>query len=282
MDILYRGLATHAASTGDLTSATKPTLVFIHGAQQDNFCWAALASPLAARGFPVLAPDLPGHGGSAGPPLTSVAALADWVGGLLDHIGVARVGLIGHSLGSLVALETASHYPDRLVSLTLLGTAAPMAVSPGLLAAATDDPTKAMSLINRWSHSTRGSLGGENRVSGNWIPIFNLRQMQRQPVATLPVDLLACQAYGDAVAAARRVACPTLVVIGGADRMTPASAAQPIVAALRQVQVESIPNTGHALMTEQPDILRRLILTHVEAAGSQASQPNRKTAGAIE
>jgi pimeloyl-ACP methyl ester carboxylesterase len=146
-----------------------------------------------------------------------------------------------------------------VAKLALLGTAAPMAVSPGLRAAAVDNPAKAMALINRWSHSPRGSLGGENRASGLWIPGLNLRQMERQPVATLAVDLAACDAYAGAEAAAARVACPTLVVIGGGDRMTPPAAARPILDRLADGRAALVAGAGHALMTEQPEALARLL-----------------------
>src|SRR4029079_924696 len=90
--------------------------------------------PLPARWFAppgpsVLAPDLPGHSRSLGPPLASVAALADSLIALLGAAPVSRAALVGHSMGSLIALEAAARAPDRVAQLVMVGTAYPMKVS---------------------------------------------------------------------------------------------------------------------------------------------------------
>ena len=65
----------------------------------------------------MLAPDLPGHGRSAGPPLSSIAAMADWTAALIAAAGVRAARLVGHSMGSLVALETAARHPEKVTGL---------------------------------------------------------------------------------------------------------------------------------------------------------------------
>ncbi|MDB5744923.1 MAG: alpha/beta hydrolase fold, partial [Polaromonas sp.] len=89
---------------GKALEPERPAIVFLHGALHDHSVWTLLARWFANHGHAVLAPDLPGHARSAGPPLESVEALADWVLALLDATGIRRAVFVGHSMGSLIAL----------------------------------------------------------------------------------------------------------------------------------------------------------------------------------
>src|SRR5206468_3910598 len=83
----------------------------------------------AHHGANVLAVDLPGHGRSDGNALASVRAIADWIVALLDAASVARAALVGHSMGSLAALDAAGRYPQRMTRLALLAPSVPMPVA---------------------------------------------------------------------------------------------------------------------------------------------------------
>ena len=241
---------------GDGATAATP-LVCLHGAQQDGFCWAALARRLASSARRILAPDLPGHGSNREAPLDSVDRLADWLLAWLDRQALPRVVLVGHSLGSLVALEAAARQPGRVTGLILIGTAAPMRVAPRLLETAASDPARAMATVNRGSHSLRGWLAAPSTV-GLWSPAINLRLMERQPPESLAIDLAACDRYAGGLAAAGRVRCPTLIVTGSEDRMTPPAAARPLIERLADVRVTRLA-CGHAFMTEASPALAQAI-----------------------
>ena len=133
------GGGSHGDTSGDdAAPAARPCVVFVHGAGMDRTAWLLHARWFARRGFDVIAPDLPGHGGSAGPPLADVQAMADWLGTLLETLGVGRgangdergegdgapLALVGHSMGALVALEAASR-TVHAASLLLLGVGYP-------------------------------------------------------------------------------------------------------------------------------------------------------------
>jgi pimeloyl-ACP methyl ester carboxylesterase len=132
-------------------------VVFLHGALNDHSVWTLLARWYANHGFAVLAVDQPGHGRSDGPPLASIEALADWLVALLDAAGVATAHFVGHSMGSLIALEAAGRAPQRAAGLVMIGTAYPMKVSPALLETARDDPPRAIAMVNAFSHSSIAS-----------------------------------------------------------------------------------------------------------------------------
>ena len=233
--------------------------MFIHGAEHDHSVWALQTRYFAHHGFGVLAVDLPGHCRSAGPALTTVTAMADWLAALLDAAGVQRAFVAGHSMGSLIALDFAGRYPERATHLALLATAVPMAVSDALLDAALHREPDAIDMVNQWSHSTlaaKPSCPGP----GFWLHGMNQRLMERVSASGEPqlfhTDFTACNSYADGLTRATEVRCPTRLIVGRRDAMTPPRAAKALAATLSQagVPVDTVTlEAGHALMTEQPD-----------------------------
>ena len=231
-----------------------PAVVFIHGAQQDHSCWGLQSRWFAHHGCTALAPDLPGHGRSGGQPPASVEAIADWIVALLDAVGIAKATLVGHSMGSLAALDAAGRHGERVARLVLIGASVPMPVADALLDAANNDEPAAMAMINGWSHSQRGLLGA-SAVPGMWIYGLNRRLMERQQPGTLHNDLTACNTYMKGATAAAAVKCPTLIVAGNRDLMTPARNTKALTDMLPQAKVVTLHSAGHAMMAEQPDAL---------------------------
>ena len=137
----------------------KPTVVFIHGAANDHSVWTQQARYFAHHGWNALALDLPGHGRSFGDAKTSIKSAADWLINLLDNGNVARAALVGHSMGSLIALDAASRYPSRVSQLVLIGCSVPMPVSDELLEAATHRPEDAFDMLNIWGHAPQLKWG---------------------------------------------------------------------------------------------------------------------------
>jgi len=86
-----------------------------------------------------------------------------------------------------------------------------------------------------------------------WLVGNDLRLMQRTPPGVLHTDLCACNAWTGGLDAASRVRCPTLVVMAARDLMTPPRAAKSLIDAIAGVRVVTLPETGHAMMAEQPD-----------------------------
>lgn len=133
MKLTVDGREAYAYTGGRPFDPSQPAVVLIHGALNDHSVWTLLARWLAHHGLSVLAPDLPGHGRSAGPPPESVQAAGAWVRALLQAAGATQAAWIGHSMGSLIALEAAAQAPDAATRLVMVGTAYPMAVPAALL-----------------------------------------------------------------------------------------------------------------------------------------------------
>ena len=242
----------YAYTGGKRFEPALPVVVFIHGAQHDHSVWILQSRYLAHHGYAVLAVDLPGHGRSDGAPKPTIEAMSEWLVALLDAAGVSPATLIGHSGGSLVALETAWRHPSRVSKLGLVGTAFPMRVADELLQATRDDEPRAIDMINIWSHAgyaqKPSSPGPGFSVVGQ-----NKRLMERMKKGVLHVDFNACNAYDNGLVAAASVHCPTLLILGRRDVMTPVRATKGLRETMPNAEVVEVPGSGHALMAEAPD-----------------------------
>lgn len=252
MFLNVNGAAAFAATGGAAFDPAKPAVVFLHGSGMDHSAWALQTRWFAAHGFSVLAVDLPGHGKSAGALLTSIGAVADWVVALLDAAGLQKAALIGHSMGSLVALETAARSPSRVAGLGLVATAPAMPVHPDLLGAAERNDPAAWAMVNLWGHGGKATMGG-GKAPGLWMIGVGDRILSGAPKGALFADMSACNAYADGMAAAARVAVPTVVALGGRDAMTPAAQGRALAAAIAGSVVAEAPGAGHMLPVEEPD-----------------------------
>ena len=263
MKITVQDHALFAYTGGKPFNPAQPTAVFIHGVLNDHSVWILQTRYLAHHGWNVLAIDLPGQSKSEGPHPESVEQAAHTVIALLDAVGVSKAALIGHSLGSLIALQAAAQAPERVSHLALVGTAFPMRVSQALLDGALNTPMKAIDMVNTFSHSMLApppsALG-----PGTWLYGGNKALMRRVLASNSQANVFhlgfkACDSYSLGEEAMAKVQCPTLFVLGQHDQMTPPKAAQSLIGKAQQGQVVHL-QSGHSLMTEAPDaVLHALV-----------------------
>lgn len=185
------------------------------------------------------------------------ATLADWLLALLDAAGVDKASFVGHSMGSLIALEAASRASARATALVMVGTAYPMTVSPALLESARVDPFAAIDNVNVFSHSTTAAKpsypGPGAWLHGASRALMRRMQLGQRDANLFLTDFEACDRYRVGLEAAARVACPATLVLGARDQMTlPRQSAQ-LALALRATTVSLA--GGHALMSEAPEAL---------------------------
>jgi pimeloyl-ACP methyl ester carboxylesterase len=254
MNLSVNGIDAFVATGGREFDPSLPSVVLIHGAGFDHSAWALHSRWFAHHGFSVLAPDLPGHGRSSGPALTTIAAMADWISALLDSAGSGKAHVIGHSMGSLIALETAARHPQKVSALSLIGTAATMTVGPDLLKAAEANDDAAIDMVSIWGLGFNAELGG-SLAPGLWMHGGAQRVLQHCAPGVLFSDLSACNTYQNALAAAAKVAIPTTIILGEKDMMTPAKAGKALAAAIPHARTMVLPGAGHMLMAERPDEL---------------------------
>jgi pimeloyl-ACP methyl ester carboxylesterase len=250
----------YAYTGGKAFDATKPTLVFIHGVLNDHSVWILQTRYLAHHGFNVLAVDLPGHGRSGGDAPSSVEEAAQFIEALLDAADVKQAGLVGHSWGSLIVLETAARLKDRITHLALVGTAFPMKVSPALIEASLNEPMKALQMVNVFSRATL-SAPPSALGPGTWVYGASMALGRRVLASNTLVNIfhrgfLACDSYANGLEAMAAITCPVLFVLGQSDQMTPPRAANSLIdqakAHSKTFTVAKIP-MGHHQMSESPE-----------------------------
>jgi pimeloyl-ACP methyl ester carboxylesterase len=254
MQLQVNGTDIFIATGGRKFDPDLPTVVMLHGAGFDHTSWALHSRWFAHHGYGVLAPDLPGHGRSSGAPLPTIADMADWTAALLDAGGAAKARLVGHSMGSLIALETAARYPAKVSALSLIGTAATMTVGPDLLKAAKANDHAAIDMVSIWGLGFQAELGG-SLAPGLWMHSCAERVLEQCKPGVLFNDLSACNAYQNALAAAAKVTAPTTLILGERDMMTPARAGKALAAALPNSRTVVLSGAGHMMMNERPDEL---------------------------
>jgi pimeloyl-ACP methyl ester carboxylesterase len=260
MYIDVKGANTYCYTGGKQINPAQPTVVFIHGVLNDHSVWILQSRYFAHHGWNVLAVDLPGHCKSAGEAPESVEAAAGFIGDLLDAAGVQKAALVGHSWGSLIALETASQLKERVSHLVLVGTAYPMKVSPALIDASMNEPMKALNMVNVFSRSTLAAppsaLGPGTWVFGAGMALGRRVLASNTKVNVFHRGFVACDRYANGEQAIAAIACPVLLLLGSVDQMTQPKAAQGLIQVAKDagqsVRLFNLP-VGHHQMTEAPD-----------------------------
>ncbi len=229
------------------------TVVFVHGASMDHTVWSHQSRYFAYHGYNALAVDLPGHRLSRGRLLSRIEDMAEWLINILAGTDCRTIHLVGHSMGALTVLETASQLNSdvhNLKSLSLVGFCYPMHVAPALMNEARENPSKAYSMMTEWSHASR--TGGEP-VPGFWSPGMQMSMMENNDKQAIYCNLQACHNYSGGEKAFDRIQCPILFVSGKLDKMAPARLAKQEAEKNRNAKIELIDGCGHNIMFESPD-----------------------------
>ena len=250
MNFIVEGYPAYAYTGGRAFDPALPGVVFIHGAAFDHSVWQWQSRYLAHHGHAALAVDLPGHGRSPGPARTAISQMADWIAAFIEAAGLKRAAVVGHSMGSLVALDTALRHSARVSRLALIGTAVPMAVSEPFLAAARDDSPVAFDMEAVWGHA-RGVAMLQSAVPGASLLGASRALNGRARAGVLHGDLAACQGYAPDLGSLASLAMPVLVIGGRRDAMTPLKAGQSLASRIPGARFVAV-DAGHSMMSEAP------------------------------
>lgn len=221
-------------------------LVLIHGAGGMHLYWPPEIRRLP--GYKIFALDLPGHGKSPGMEQQSIseycARVTDW----LDALDLEKIIFAGHSMGGAIALMMALEQPSRVHGLILLGAGARLRVHPDFLVGSanqTNFPTVVKMVID-WGFSPQAP----SRLK----ELANQRMVESRP-HVLHGDFMACDGF-DVTMRLGEISCPTLVICGEQDRLTPLRYAQFLVDRIRDARLEIIPGSGHMVMLEKPRVVK--------------------------
>lgn len=225
-------------------------LVLLHAFPFDGRFWDGTVERLRDHAT-VIVPDLRGFGQSdRGAVAFSVADLADDVAELLDALGQQSVTLVGVSWGGYIALAFAQKFPARLTALILADTKA----GPDS-AEARDARADAIALVA----SDGVTAYVEKQLPRLLGPAAGLavretvRTLGRQQPESIMAGLAALRDRPDRRAELPAISCPTLIMVGADDVLTPPAEARAMATAIPNATLVEIPGCGHLPNLEAPD-----------------------------
>jgi pimeloyl-ACP methyl ester carboxylesterase len=222
----------------------RPPLVCIHGAGSSSVMYMDVVRRVSPRRR-VVAIDLPGHGQSDRwhpPAEVSIDMYRDAVGTVCANLQIARAVLVGHSMGTLIALAAAAAWPERVAGLVLVNGGVKVPVAPSLFARLDSDFAR----FGKWFSKLAWSPATPLDVVERWGAVALTAD---QEITT--ADFRAVERF-DGNAMASRVRAPSLVLGGADDLLTPPKLTEELGRAIR-AQTIVLPETGHMLMQEQPE-----------------------------
>jgi 2-hydroxy-6-oxonona-2,4-dienedioate hydrolase len=239
-------------------AGTGPVVVLVHGLGVSADYWVRMAPPIAAAGYRVLAPDLPGFGRTDGSPDgLGVSAQVNAVRRWADALELPPAVYVGHSISCQSALELAAHYPERVRGVIL---AAPTGNGPkgrrllhqawSLLRDIPREPVK-LSLIVAAAYTRAGPA----RVLRTWR-----LGAEHDPLKILPL-----------------VRVPGLVVLGEKDPVVPIEFAEKLAAGLSPGRVAIIPRSAHGVNFDATGELNRAILDFLAGLGEDNARGGSTT-----
>ena len=246
------GRIAHAANGSRENNPDDPVVILIHGAGLDRTIWQMQTRNIAFQGRRVFAVDLPAHGYSEGPVIPTIEEMADWLTQFMKVAEVDCATVMGHSMGSLIALDLAARYPNHVEKLILTGVAEAMPVHPELMGAAKANEPLAPELIVYWGLGEKAQTGG-HPLPGLWVHGASEVLLKNANLGVLANDLAACDGYGDAKEKASKIACPTYFVFGRDDKMTPVNSGKRLAKMIEGAQVSVLERCGHMMMIERPN-----------------------------
>ena len=222
---------------------TRTPVIIINVAGGNNLYW-----PPQIRRLPdqrIFAVDLPGHGKSEGLGHHTIDDYADCIIEFIKALKLNVAVLIGHSMGSAVALSAAIRFPERVIGLGLVGGGAKLRVAPSILQSASNPSTfaNAVQIVTDFSFA----LQTDERLK----ELAAQRMSETRPT-DLHGDFLACDAF-NAMDQLSKISAPTLVLCGDKDQMTPPKYSEFLRDNIAGARMEVVPNAGHMVMLEQPE-----------------------------
>lgn len=264
-EVSFETVTLHGRKSGYLIGGEGPVLLLIHGMAGTCENWRGVIEPLA-RHYTVIAPDLPGHGLSAGGPGDySLGNLASGLRDLLLVLGHERATLVGHSLGGGIAMQFSYQFPEMVERLVLVSSGGlGLEVSPVLRAAALPGAELFIAATATAGQKIGGAIGrGLSRVGMK--PAADVAEVARgygslaephRRKAFLATLRSVVGTEGQRVSAVDRFylaeAVPVLIVWGARDPIIPASHGEDAHRALPGSKLEIFDGVGHMPQIEQP------------------------------
>lgn len=229
------------------TDKNKATLVFIHGSGGDHHKWDKQMANLPI-GFNGVAIDLPGHGLSPKPFCQSIKEMAFLLAKFIKELSFpAPFILIGHSMGSAIAMQTCLDFPDLINSMVLIGAGSRLRVMPHLLESLRQNKMDPGFVRLGFSSTAPVNLV-ENEISS---------VLQLDPSILLN-DFSSCDNF-DISNDLEKIVLPVLIIVGNEDKLTPVKYARLLNQQISSSKLVIVPQAAHYVMLEKAAEVNNLI-----------------------
>ncbi len=237
-------------------AGAEPAVLCVHGYCQSSAYWAPTVERLAAAGARALAPDLPGFGASAGlPGPYTMEAYADGLAALLDARSVARVALVGGSMGGVVAQHFALRHPSRLARLLLVATGAVIADPGAGLARA-----EAIAAAPWNEEAVRPIVAGFFREAPSPEALDQYRCIASMASHQAAVEAARSNALSRTLDRLGEIHVPMLIIQGRHDRARTPEHGAAMRDRIPGSRLEILERSGHTPQLEEPDAFHALAL----------------------
>jgi len=234
---------------------SEDSLLFIHGAGGTHRHWGAQLQGLKETNRYAL--DLPGHGRSGGSGRTSIRAYAELILRFMDCLELSRATMVGHSMGGAIALYLALEHPVRVERLVLVGSGARLRVLPSLLDRMLRDFPATVNELLGWAFSLH--------ADPDLVRLGHQEWLENDP-AVVHGDFSACDVF-DVMNRLGEIQCPTLIVCGEDDMLTPPKYGRYLQESIPRAVLEVVPRAGHMVMLERPEAVNLAIAEFLAESG---------------
>jgi pimeloyl-ACP methyl ester carboxylesterase len=279
----------------DHGSSTDPAILLVAGLGEDLTFWGdSFVASLVSRGYRVVTMDNRDVGQSSfattPPPAIwrqalsrprkdgyTLADMAQDCVGVLDHLGLDRVHLVGRSMGGMIAQTIAATEPERALSLTSIysttgstkvGQPAKSTIRILVLAPEARNRTDAVRAHLRITRHIAGTSYPMDDAAEAALAAGGWDRSGGDPAAGVARQIQAIQLSGDRTAQLRRITVPTLVIHGDRDLMVASTGGEATARAIVSAQHVVIPGMGHHIPEELVDPVTRYISGHADRVGS--------------
>lgn len=242
-------------------SGQGPVLVLLHGWAMSSAVFSEMLDGLAGS-YRVLAPDLPGHGFSSDPAVFGLDECATDIVQWLEALNIEGFMLGGWSLGGQVALRLVKRITQRIERLLLMATTPKFTLGADWIHGLPETQVRSLKRnVQRAPEKTFGDFFGLQFFPKEVSPqryreiiAFAVRAGRLPTLAAALAGLDTLQA-ADLRDEARTLGCPTLVVHGSEDPITPVGAGRFLASSIPAARLCELPRTGHAPFLSRPDVI---------------------------
>ncbi len=234
-------------------------VLFVHGFPLNKSMWKAQLTSLSQH-YRCIAPDLRGHGASQDIPGTyTMDLLADDLKGLLNHLRLRQVTLVGFSMGGYAAFAFYRKYPDSVRSLVLADTRP----QPDSSEAKQGREATAQTVLREGTAGTAKALTPRMLAPASQQNPALVQSVQAMMTST-PVngwvgDLRGLAARPDSMDTLAKITCPTLILVGDQDGVTPPPESHLMAERIKRAKLVTIPQAGHLSPLEQPRVFNQAL-----------------------